>query len=150
MTGVCVDGFDDPDRGDVRLVQIPYQTVEVNPISKSQLKWSKYKKVPVVMLDSETTGDSSAIISHLQAALEHKRAEQHPPPKKGWLSLFGGANAPAEAPSEPQTEEEKKWRKWVDDRLVKVQLLELPSQWVQTGMGFVMCAQLPGFVGTAV
>lgn len=103
-------------------VQIPYQTVEVNPISKSQLKWSTYKKVPVVLLDSEPIGDSSAIISHLQAALQQRHAEQHPPPQKGWLSAFGRAPAPVESPYKPQSQEERQWRKWVDDRLVKVRL----------------------------
>jgi len=31
--------------------KIPYRVVEVNPLTKTELKWSEYKKVPVVLLD---------------------------------------------------------------------------------------------------
>ena len=45
--------------------QIPYRTVEVSPLTKSELKWGQFKKVPVAVLDGEPLGDSSAIISRL-------------------------------------------------------------------------------------
>lgn len=59
---------------------MPYSTVEVNPITKGELSWSTYRKVPVVKLDDEVVADSSAIISRLQAELD---AEQ-PASKAGW------------------------------------------------------------------
>lgn len=34
-------------------LQIPYRCVEVNPLTKSELKWSEYRKVPVVVIDGE-------------------------------------------------------------------------------------------------
>lgn len=33
--------------------QIPYRCVEVNPLTKAELKWSEYRKVPVVVIDGE-------------------------------------------------------------------------------------------------
>ena len=33
--------------------QIPYRCVEVNPLTKAELKWSDYKKVPVVVVDGQ-------------------------------------------------------------------------------------------------
>lgn len=40
---------------------IPYKIVEVNPISKKEIKWSAYKKVPILMVDGEQMVDSSGI-----------------------------------------------------------------------------------------
>ena len=38
---------------------IPYKVVEVNPLSKKEIKWSDYKKVPILMVDGEPLQDSS-------------------------------------------------------------------------------------------
>ena len=38
---------------------IPYKVVEVNPLSKKEIKWSEYKKVPILMVDGEQLNDSS-------------------------------------------------------------------------------------------
>lgn len=40
---------------------IPYKIVEVNPISKNEIKWSDYKKVPILMVDGEQMVDSSGL-----------------------------------------------------------------------------------------
>jgi len=32
---------------------IPYKIVEVNPINKKEIKWSDYRKVPILMVDGE-------------------------------------------------------------------------------------------------
>ena len=50
--------------------QLPYKVVEVNPLTKGELKWSTYKKVPVMKLDAEVVVDSSAIISRLASEME--------------------------------------------------------------------------------
>lgn len=63
------------------LLQMPYSTVEVNPITKGELSWSSYRKVPVVQLDDLVVADSSAIISRLQAELD---AAQPAAAKGGW------------------------------------------------------------------
>uniref|UniRef100_A0ACD5YBD6 Uncharacterized protein n=1 Tax=Avena sativa TaxID=4498 RepID=A0ACD5YBD6_AVESA len=39
---------------------VPYKVVEVNPLSKKEIKWSDYKKVPILTVDGENLIDSSA------------------------------------------------------------------------------------------
>lgn len=39
--------------------KIPYKVVEVNPMSKKEIKWSDYKKVPILTVDGEQLVDSS-------------------------------------------------------------------------------------------
>lgn len=77
---------------------IPYEVVEVNPLSKKEIKWSEYKKVPILMVDGEQLVDSSAIID--------KFGEK--------VSLKGSTEAVTD------NDEEKKWRQWVDNHLVHV------------------------------
>ena len=38
---------------------IPYKVVEVNPINKKEIKWSDYKKVPILKVDGDQMVDSS-------------------------------------------------------------------------------------------
>ncbi|CAJ2641934.1 unnamed protein product [Trifolium pratense] len=77
---------------------IPYKVVEVNPLSKKEIKWSEYKKVPIVMVDGEQLNDSSAIIDKLgERILSKKKAD-----------------------STSEEDEETKWRRWVDNHLVHV------------------------------
>lgn len=38
---------------------ISYKVVEVNPMGKKELKWSEYKKVPVLVVDGEPLNDST-------------------------------------------------------------------------------------------
>jgi len=71
---------------------IPYKVVEVNPLSKKEIKWSDYKKVPILTVDGEQLVDSSDIINIL-----HRRIRPD---------------------DELTNEEEAKWRRWVDEHLV--------------------------------
>lgn len=32
---------------------LPYEIVEVNPVMRQEIKWSTYRKVPILMVDSE-------------------------------------------------------------------------------------------------
>ena len=32
---------------------LPYEIVEVNPVMRQEIKWSVYRKVPILMVDSE-------------------------------------------------------------------------------------------------
>ncbi|GKV23259.1 hypothetical protein SLEP1_g33010 [Rubroshorea leprosula] len=77
---------------------IPYRVVEVNPISKKEIKWSDYKKVPILMVDGEQLVDSSAIIDQLSVKLLSEKSIN----------------------SASDEDEEKKWRGWVDNHLVHV------------------------------
>ncbi|CAI8595009.1 unnamed protein product [Vicia faba] len=77
---------------------IPYKVVEVNPLSKKEIKWSEYQKVPIIMVDGEQLNDSSAIIDKLgERILSKKKAD-----------------------STSEDDEETKWRRWVDNHLVHV------------------------------
>ncbi|XVF53783.1 hypothetical protein PTKIN_Ptkin05aG0126500 [Pterospermum kingtungense] len=77
---------------------IPYTVVEVNPINKKEIKWSDYKKVPILMVDGQQLVDSSAIIDKLgEKILLEKKID-----------------------SVADEDEETKWRRWVDNHLVHV------------------------------
>ncbi|RVW42480.1 Prostaglandin E synthase 2 [Vitis vinifera] len=41
---------------------IGYKVVEVNPINKKEIKWSEYKKVPILTVDGEQMVDSSGCV----------------------------------------------------------------------------------------
>ena len=46
---------------------VPYKVVEVNPIFKKEIKWSEYKKVPILMVDGvqmvDSTGSVKSVIT---------------------------------------------------------------------------------------
>lgn len=74
---------------------VPYKVVEVNPIFKKEIKWSEYKKVPILMVDGVQMVDSTDIIDKL-----YQRIHPHN--------------------SASNLEEERKWLGWVDNHLVHV------------------------------
>lgn len=97
---------------------LPYRIVEVNPLTKSELKWSEYKKVPVVVLDEkEQVNDSSLIISRLASEIRAERSEDTGVTPSTWKPWSKGG---VEKKRIDGADEEAHWRKWVDDRLVKV------------------------------
>ena len=67
--------------------------MEVSPLTKEQLKWSDYRKVPVALLDGEQVVDSTAIITRLAAELHAQQAaaahQQRPAKRISWLPSFG-------------------------------------------------------------
>ncbi|KAK1404119.1 Prostaglandin E synthase 2 [Heracleum sosnowskyi] len=75
---------------------VPYQIVEVNPLSRKEIKWSDYKKVPILMVDGEQMNDSSVIIDKLHSMM----------------------NSDSSVKEVPDNDEEKQWRCWVDNHLV--------------------------------
>ncbi len=146
--------------------QIPYRTVEVSPLTKKQLKWSEYRKVPVALLDGELVADSTAIITRLAAEVAEQKQQQaatEQAPSSGWWSLVGMGNRkqkvgawlqehicsaclsfplallqcvaslPSMVPdlaaqgtfhsaavNNPSKIDEERWRRWVDERLVRL------------------------------
>ncbi|KAL0478644.1 prostaglandin E synthase [Acrasis kona] len=70
---------------------IPYKIVEVDPLFKSEIKFSNYTKVPVVVVSGEVVVDSSVIISSLSEIIKGE---------------------------DKQSPDEFKWRKWVDQKFV--------------------------------
>ena len=95
----------------------------MNPLTKAELKWSEYKKVPVIVLDgSEQVNDSSLIISRLAAELLAVQPADKSSKKASLSSLFsgGGKKSADKAAAAVGSEEEEKWRRWVDERFVRV------------------------------
>uniref|UniRef100_H3GNW4 Prostaglandin E synthase 2 n=2 Tax=Phytophthora ramorum TaxID=164328 RepID=H3GNW4_PHYRM len=77
-------------------LKIPYEVVEVNPLSKKETKaFTDYRKVPVVRIDDEVVVDSSAIISRLRELVPTSHQE-----------------------NEEALKEEEQWRQWVDKKLI--------------------------------
>jgi microsomal prostaglandin-E synthase 2 len=116
-------------------LQIPYRCVEVNPLTKAELKWSQYRKVPVVVVDGEQVNDSSVIISRLAAELEAAGGSKaggsgssgsSSGESKGWLSFLssgsGSSGKPGSGNSGAAADRavEEKWRRWVDEWFVRV------------------------------
>ncbi|GER33981.1 glutathione S-transferase family protein [Striga asiatica] len=94
---------------------IPYKIVEVNPISKKEIKWSDYKKVPILMVDGEQMVNSSEV-------------NKKDFPSSSWIFFYVDIidkltkkihpDLPADSVGEDS--EEKKWRGWVDNHLVHI------------------------------
>ncbi|XP_051924999.1 prostaglandin E synthase 2 [Hippocampus zosterae] len=117
---------------------LPYRVVEVNPIMRREIKWSAYRKVPILMVDEHLQlNDSSVIISSLKTYLVSKASSMtdilrcYPEMKslndsgkevteynnKYWLMLSQEETA-AVYPEKGMQKEEMKWRQWADDWLV--------------------------------
>lgn len=88
--------------------RIPYRSVEVNPVTKKEIAWSSYKKVPQALIGGEAVHGSGDII---MALLPRERAA---PTASRWS--FGKAAPPAR----PIEGEELKYFTWVDTVLVHV------------------------------
>lgn len=50
--------------------KIPYKIVEVNPLFKKEIKWSDYKKVPILTVDGEQLVDSSGLCLNLYSSFQ--------------------------------------------------------------------------------
>nr|XP_019966757.1 PREDICTED: prostaglandin E synthase 2 [Paralichthys olivaceus] len=117
---------------------LPYEIVEVNPVMRKELKWSTYRKVPILMVaDDVQLNDSSVIISSIRTYLisQDKSISDilrcYPEMKsvndsgkevteylnKYWLML-GEAEITDIYPEKGMQKEEMKWRQWADDWLV--------------------------------
>lgn len=104
---------------------LPYRVVEVNPLTKAELKWSDYKKVPVILIDGKQQfNDSSAIISRLEADIQAADGSYKCSKKSansgGWLKVFNSSSGSNNSDSTIIMDEEIRWRKWVDDWFVRV------------------------------
>ncbi|XP_072289683.1 prostaglandin E synthase 2 isoform X2 [Eucyclogobius newberryi] len=117
---------------------LPYDIVEVNPVMRKEIKWSTYRKVPILMVDEDVQlNDSSVIISSLKSRListdksmseilscypelkskNERGKEVVEYMNKYWLML-NEADALRLYPEKSVQKEEMKWRQWADDWLV--------------------------------
>jgi len=115
-----------------------YDVVEVNSVMRTQVKWSKYKKVPIVVVQNGDkviqVNDSSVIVSALYSLLvdaAETKLEQvmdcYPTIRfmddgvekseiqNKYFLMF---NETKVARTKEDIVEERRWRKWVDDELV--------------------------------
>ncbi|GJQ88054.1 Su(P) [Trypoxylus dichotomus] len=117
---------------------ISYDVIEVDPVLRQSIKWSKYKKVPILVADIGTAyqplNDSSMIISALSSYTQDGEASLTDIVKCYPLISFiddSGSkkydimnkyflmyNQKDPQRSKSQIDEERKWRKWADDVLV--------------------------------
>ncbi|XP_048414784.1 prostaglandin E synthase 2 isoform X2 [Stegostoma tigrinum] len=119
---------------------LPYEIVEVNPVLRKEIKFSNYRKVPILIGDDGEKvqiNDSSVIISAVKTYLlsRHRNLTRvisyYPEMKsknekgkevveynnKYWVMLEE-QDENQFYPTKEARKEEMKWRKWVDDWLV--------------------------------
>ncbi|CAK6433581.1 unnamed protein product [Pipistrellus nathusii] len=119
---------------------LPYRVVEVNPVRRAEIKFSAYRKVPILLAQEgeslQQLNDSSVIISALKSHLVSGQpldviVTYYPPMKatndqgkevtefcnKYWLMLDEKEAQKVYGGKEARTEE-MKWRQWADDWLV--------------------------------
>nr|XP_020450766.1 prostaglandin E synthase 2 [Monopterus albus] len=117
---------------------LPYQIVEVNPVMRQEIKWSAYRKVPILMVNGDVQlNDSSVIISALRTYSINKEksmseiVRSYPEVKfvnergkevteynnKYWLMLSEDETEMI-YPEKGMQKEEMKWREWADSWLV--------------------------------
>jgi len=117
---------------------LAYDVIEVNSVLRKEVKWSKYKKVPIVVVEFGDkviqVNDSSVIVSALYSLLvdsESKGLDEimdcYPTIKyvdegverseiqNKYFLMYNEAKV---ARTKEDIVEERRWRKWVDDDLV--------------------------------
>lgn len=117
---------------------LSYDVIEVNSVMRTQVKWSKYKKVPIVVVEVGDkviqVNDSSVIVSALysllvdsgQTSLENvmdcyptiKYVDDGVEKSEIQNKYFLMYNEAKVDRSKEDIVEERRWRKWVDDELV--------------------------------
>ncbi|OQR77751.1 prostaglandin E synthase 2-like, partial [Tropilaelaps mercedesae] len=118
---------------------VPYDVVEVEPVLRQQIRFSQYKKVPILLLrEGENCwqlNDSSVIISILQSYLLNRKpgirfyldlyqpVKTKDPTGKEVLEVFNKYNlmyGTSGSVDRNVINSEMQWRRWADDHLVHV------------------------------
>ncbi|KAK9881466.1 hypothetical protein WA026_016350 [Henosepilachna vigintioctopunctata] len=118
---------------------ISYDVIEVDPVLRQSIKWSPYKKVPILVVENngryQPMNDSSMIISALSTYIRDSNKEIEDIVKCYPFIEFIDENGSRkneimnryflmysegmkEDRSNAEVNEERKWRKWADDVLV--------------------------------
>nr|CAG4638545.1 EOG090X08KD [Cyclestheria hislopi] len=136
-----------------------YDVVEVNPVTKRQLNWSSYKKVPIVVAKVkegyQQLNDSSLIISVLSSYLhgeeknlleivkcypkvqyDDEKGKRRSEVMNQYFVMFG-EKQPNERSPESITEE-RQWRKWADDVLMHTISPNIYRTWNEALQAFEM------------
>lgn len=94
-------------------INIPYTVVEVNPLTKAQLKFSQeYKKVPVLTIDSIQLNDSTQIITTINNYIQQLKQQSN-----------NNINS---------NSSESEWRDWVDNSLLPLTAPNLYRNWSES------------------
>lgn len=120
---------------------LSYDVIEVNSVMRTQVKWSSYKKVPILVIQygdkAIQLNDSTLIVSALYSILASKDDPQevlkcYPSYKftdvkdgkekleisNKYFLMFQQGSLGKDERTKEELAEERKWRKWVDDVLV--------------------------------
>ncbi len=108
---------------------VPYETTDVNPLTKGEIKaWSGgYKKVPIAMLGGEQVNDSPVIVSSI---LDRMGSAGVLPPKE--LSRFRSAEA-------------LEWAKWSDEKLAVLLFPNITRSYGEALQAFGYVNNVPHF-----
>jgi len=134
-----------------------YDIVEVNSVLRQQVKWSKYKKVPILVVESEgkviQVNDSSVIVSALFSLLADSGDSKLEEVMDCYPTLRWSDDESGKEMSEIQNKyflmynetkvnrtkedivEERRWRRWVDEVLVHTispNVYRSPSEAIET------------------
>ena len=107
---------------------LPFQTVEVNPLTKAQIGWSKaWRKVPIaVFADGEVVHDSSAIVDAILA--------RAPPDDDGARAAFASADA-------------RRWSAWATDELALYMYPNMTRTFAESRAALAYASSARGFSG---
>jgi len=107
--------------------KVPYTTIEVNPLSKAEIKFSKeYRKVPIAVVDETQVNDSSEILSALASRLAAARGE----------------NSLPDALASPET---VKWLQYADKELAVLLFPNITRSFGESFEAFRYVSEVPTF-----
>jgi len=138
---------------------VSYDVIEVNPVTKKQVGWSVYKKVPTVVVQVkegyQQLNDSSMIISSLASYLRDKNQDllkivkfypvveynegdgsKRSEIMNRYFLMFGDVD-PVDRTKEDIVEE-RRWRKWSDDVLMHTLSPNIYRTWDESVEAFKM------------
>ncbi|KAI6656360.1 Prostaglandin E synthase 2 [Oopsacas minuta] len=139
---------------------IPYETVEVDPVFKRQMKFSSYNKVPLLMINgNRQIGDSSLIISVLESLRVSGKpidtimsyfptvtSQQGKSVVKEIMNKFVVAYGNAD--NLDARREEAKWREWVDETYVHKFPVNIYRSPREALLAFEYIMRVEGFTST--
>jgi microsomal prostaglandin-E synthase 2 len=150
---------------------INYDVIEVNSVLRTQMKWSKYKKVPVVVVEYKDKilqlNDSSVIVSALFSKLADPTANLEQImdcyPTIRYVDADGKEKADIQNQyflmyneakvnrTKEDIVEERRWRRWADDTLVHTlspNVYQTPSEALATFQWFDQAGNWPNLFST--
>jgi len=109
------------------LHKIPYETVDVNPLSKAEIKFSAdYRKVPIAMLGEQQVNDSPLIASMLLDRIQEAKA-----------SDVDSAHF--------RTESALEWARWSDEKLAVLLFPNITRSFSESFEAFGYVWEVPHF-----